>query len=800
MTNQSQNSKDSDGSEDFGPDIGSLVNKDDAIGGIRLGCSNSGLDSDSESDFGPGMDLNQDQGPDLGGKDEELKHLSTIKTKRISEATENLKKVRREEEEDDNDDSLGPMLTDLVAKDFEKRGESDNTGNLREKELERLVNIPKTDFYECSFMHKKQVTHVLSSNRTGFTVTASKDGVIKFWRLRSEKEILREKEVQVEEPTSSSVVTSLEFVKGYQAHKNEVSDVSISNCENYMSSISEKERNVKLYSISDFDMISIIGIPINPSRCVLISSSYGGFAGSVGSSTGTGIRTKFPSTQISGSSGGLIYPQMVVSELETGYIYIFSIKGGDLSRSDGDEGQQGCGDFPRYTNHKARISCMRFLPRLGIIISGDVSGGLEFWDPWTLTLPTRGSSIQDGGDFDQIRFKYKIETDLFELQKNKCYAINMVASRDERYLAIRSSDHKIRQFSVQTGKCIRVFDEDVSSHNIMQSSLEYDYLHIDHLEFGVRSAIEAELQNLPEYYCMQNMVFDETCRFLIYSSMIGICVLDVHVGKRVLIVGKCEAGKRFLNLALLQIHRGVAAGPLVSHGSHHQVTSNVDSVIIASSFKSNRIYVFSKRLPLLDNGDVNLKRDIFNELPSNEEIERQKQLEKFSSRGREKNSSHVRIARQVILHTTKGDITLELFPEIAPKACENFSVHCFNGYYNNCIFHRVIKGFMIQTGDPTGQGTGGVSIWGKEFEDEISPDVRHDEPFTLSMANAGVNTNGSQFFITTVSCPWLDGVHTIFGKVVQGKEIVKEIEHVSTNRNDRPIQDISIISASTVFD
>jgi peptidylprolyl isomerase domain and WD repeat-containing protein 1 len=107
------------------------------------------------------------------------------------------------------------------------------------------------------------------------------------------------------------------------------------------------------------------------------------------------------------------------------------------------------------------------------------------------------------------------------------------------------------------------------------------------------------------------------------------------------------------------------------------------------------------------------------------------------------------------LHTTFGDISIRLFPDAAPKAVENFVTHARNGYYNNVIFHRVIRKFMIQTGDPLGDGTGGESIWGKEFSDEFSKSLRHDKPYTVSMANAGPGTNASQFFITTekaVSC------------------------------------------------
>lgn len=102
------------------------------------------------------------------------------------------------------------------------------------------------------------------------------------------------------------------------------------------------------------------------------------------------------------------------------------------------------------------------------------------------------------------------------------------------------------------------------------------------------------------------------------------------------------------------------------------------------------------------------------------------------------------------VHTTRGDIHLKLFGTECPKSVENFCVHSKNGYYNGHIFHRVIKGFMVQTGDPTGTGTGGESIWGGDFKDEFHPSLRHDRPYTLSMANAGPNTNGSQFFITVL--------------------------------------------------
>ena len=111
-----------------------------------------------------------------------------------------------------------------------------------------------------------------------------------------------------------------------------------------------------------------------------------------------------------------------------------------------------------------------------------------------------------------------------------------------------------------------------------------------------------------------------------------------------------------------------------------------------------------------------------------------------------------RLASTATIHTTMGDIVMNLFYKECPKTVENFAVHSRNGYYNGHIFHRVIKQFMIQTGDPQGNGTGGTSIWGHEFEDEFHTNLKHDKPYTVSMANAGPNTNGSQFFITVIPC------------------------------------------------
>ena len=175
-----------------------------------------------------------------------------------------------------------------------------------------------------------------------------------------------------------------------------------------------------------------------------------------------------------------------------------------------------------------------------------------------------------------------------------------------------------------------------------------------------------------------------------------------------------------------------------------------------------------------------------------------------------------------VMHTTMGDIKIKLFPEQAPKTVENFTTHAKNGYYNGIIFHRIIKDFMIQGGDPTGTGMGGESIWGRSFKDEFSKDL-HNLRGALCMANAGPNTNGSQFFIVQANTcpenmveqmeelsdmfptecvedykalggtPWLDYRHSVFGQVFEGMNVVDAMANVKTGANDKPLEDISII-------
>jgi len=144
---------------------------------------------------------------------------------------------------------------------------------------------------------------------------------------------------------------------------------------------------------------------------------------------------------------------------------------------------------------------------------------------------------------------------------------------------------------------------------------------------------------------------------------------------------------------------------------------------------------------------------------------------------------------KIEMKTSMGTIKADLYPEEAPKTVENFVTLAKKGFFEGIIFHRVIPGFMVQTGDPTGTGMGGP---GYSFKDEFSKNLRHTEPGMFSMANSGPNTNGSQFFITVAATPWLDNKHSIFGKVTEGMDVVEKIVSVKKDGRDKPVTPVKI--------
>lgn len=163
-----------------------------------------------------------------------------------------------------------------------------------------------------------------------------------------------------------------------------------------------------------------------------------------------------------------------------------------------------------------------------------------------------------------------------------------------------------------------------------------------------------------------------------------------------------------------------------------------------------------------------------------------------------KDEGESKVANRIaVFDTNMGEFEVELFEDKTPITTKNFIDLAQEGFYDEVIFHRIIDGFMIQGGDPTGTGMGGP---GYTIEDEFIPELTHESEGILSMANTGrPHTGGSQFFITLAATPWLDGHHTVFGKVVKGMEVVREIGHVKTGPQDRPVHDV-VINKITIKD
>lgn len=371
--------------------------------------------------------------------------------------------------------------------------------------------------------------------------------------------------------------------------------------------------------------------------------------------------------------------------------------------------------------HRSPVHIMAFNEAYDCVVSADEKGMVEYWRP--------------SGNYDKPEgvFEYKSSTNLFDFKKAKSVPSCLTISPNGKYLAAMSlPDRKIRIFDFATAKLHRTYDESLQAIEEMHRTGTGSQK-LDNVEFGRRSAQEREVES-QTLRNKSNVIFDESGNFIIYGSMLGIKVLNTYTNQVVKVYGKDESF-RAVNLAIYQgqpqkkgvttVEMGASSNPLL------QESETRDPILVATGVGKQRFYMFSNEEDFSKS-----TRDVQNERPTMLGHKKDAQTKKTET------------GTGAIIHTTYGDIHIRLFPDAAPKTVENFVTHSKSGYYNNTIFHRVIKKFMIQGGDPLGDGTGGESIWGREFEDEFSS-LKHDKPFTVSMANAGPNTNGSQFFITT---------------------------------------------------
>uniref|UniRef100_A0A8D9DXJ5 peptidylprolyl isomerase n=1 Tax=Cacopsylla melanoneura TaxID=428564 RepID=A0A8D9DXJ5_9HEMI len=602
---------------------------------------------------------------------------------------------------EEEEDVIGPLPVAATSEPEKKKRK------VVEHEKIYLHNLPSSETYERSYMHRSPITHVVVT-KTDFVITASNDGHIKFWKKQEE---------------------GIEFVKHFRSHLGVISNI----CTNYNGTILctiASDKAMKVFDVINFDMINMIKLEFNPLTVECIH--YLGDA----------------------------IPTVAVSDQDSSRILIYDAKG------------NGSPLHVLDRLHTKPVVLIKFNPVHQVVVSVDKAGILEYW-----------SGYKKQFQFPKcVHFDSKLDTDLFEFAKNKTYPSGLSFSPDGNKFVTISMDRKVRVFSFLSGKLTRVYDESLARFTELQKAKPQ----LANMEFGRRMAVERDLEKT-EQLALSNVVFDDSGVFVLYSTMLGLKFVNIVTNQCPRFIGKPE-NLRLLHLSLFQgkVKTRKAATTLEMEAAKNPTLESVqpDPTLFCTAFNKNRFYMFTRREPA-DFKSPDADRDVFNEKPSKEDI-----ISATEAAGEQV------LYDTAIIHTSMGDVHIQMFKECA-KTVENFCVHSKNNYYNGHIFHRVIKGFMIQTGDPTGTGTGGQSIWGGEFKDEFRSHLKHDRPYTVSMANAGPNTNGSQFFITLTPTPWLDNKHTVFGRVIKGMEVVQNISNVKTNnKTDQPYDDVTVISVS----
>ncbi|CAE6520832.1 unnamed protein product [Rhizoctonia solani] len=623
----------------------------------------------------------------------------TRKRPRVSDATpaEVVAEITPEVDDDDDDD-IGPMP---MAEDGPTQGAA------------KKKRKGDADRYSKSFMHRDVLNYVIMT-KTGFLVTTSVDGHLKFWKKQDQ---------------------GIEFVKHYRAHLSPIVAATASTDGTVVASVAE-DGSVKVFDVINFDMINMLKLDYTPKTACWVHKR------------------------------GQAQALLAVSEEKSPTIRIYD------GRGDGTPLQT------ISSLHRSPVHLMTYTDHFDTVVSADESGFVEYWQPREPYEPPK--------DIPGM-WEFKSSTDLYEFKKTKSVPTSLTFSPNSSHFVTLSSstDRQVRIFNTLTGKMTRRYDESLTAIQEMQQAGTASH-RLDDMEFGRRLAVEREIEKDPRVLSTISAVWDESGTMVLYPTLVGIKVVNTVTNRVVRLLGKDETG-RWLNLALYQgapakkgrttMAMAASANPILANKEER------DPTLFCTAYKRPRFYMFTREEP--EDNKLSGDRDVFNEKPTREE-------QTIASAQPVKSAQS--LGTTAVIHTTMGDIHCRLFPEHAPKAVENFVGHAKSGYFEGVIFHRVIKKFMLQTGDPLGDGTGGTSIWGREFEDEFSPAVKHDRPYTLSMANAGPNTNGSQFFITTVVTPWLDNKHTVFGRVVHGLEVVHAIENVKVNKVDKPFEDIKIIN------
>lgn len=617
-----------------------------------------------------------------------------------------------------DDDLVGPSLNDTPSDLVKQKPLKKRKRKTIIDESKLIENIQFNEEYGSSYLQESNVSCIaLNPTDDSILIVGLKNGSVNFWRKKTSTgdEESKAKDIDNKDPDTGQ----LEFIKQFSAHpQKEVSQLIIDNDGTRLASIAKNDSNVKIFDLVTLDMIQVVNLNFIPNT----KSNY--------------VSCWYKSGNIN---------HIVVNEQDTNRIHILN--------PDDDDSEV------IKTIHRNPLNVISYNSKYQCIVSADVKGIVEYW---TLHEENTPKSVQ---------FKYKSETDLLEFAKNKSPPSCISFSPDfEMFATVSYPDNCIRLFDFKSGKLLKSYDESIKIYEKKEANIQLKL---------INSERKLYIDNPEDILGQRNIIFDESGKFLLFGTLVGIKIISLQTNKVIKILGtddQLQLNLRFLHL-LLSNKSSISNFSMEMLSSNNSIlisSLNKVPILICSAVNSDKIFLFNNLQESSHNDvDFTIKPKVKKQIPTKE------------------NKSS-----KIILHTTSGDIKLKLFNYLTPKTTENFIKLCEKGYYNSTIFHRVIKDFMIQAGDPLGNGTGGESYWGGYFNDEFNSLLRHSKPFMVSMANSGPNTNGSQFFITTEKAPWLDDKHTIFGEVTGGFEAVKSIENMETDADDKPLDQVVLLSTS----
>ena len=499
-----------------------------------------------------------------------------------------------------------------------RRAEADLSSNKKPKQTRRLEHVPLTAHYHASWMHAHLVTAVVTSIKHGYVVSASQDGVVKFWK-RLPTTATAASDQHNERNQEKAPPTCLEFAKSFTAHAGPIRALAMDPAGDWAASIGA-DGVVKYYDVSAFDVSSFVSTTkeLGDQACWLSSH------------------------------------QLAVSAQHSGEIYIFAP---DLVQT--------------LTLHAHVVTCLVKHPTQPCVLSADQSGILEIWNATDTNIGGPLTSSQHG-----VAYQSKTETDLYVFLRKKTHCVAAAAS--DTTWALLGADGRIRLLDHATAKVLVTFDERLSTYD--KGLYSKSPFSLDAMEYGRRAATEREMAQEATVQ-KANLQFDPSGQYLLIPTMMGIKCLDWKNRKLRGVIGQADASQlRFLSISLawgdakvnqqMQLARGTTATPSQSEVADQVEKPPNDSLLIATAYQQRRIYVFSH----IDHG-ADAERDVWNEAPTVDDV-----LYHTQPTGADKGAS--KQIRQAILRTTLGDIHMELFSDLVPKTIENFVGHAKSGYYD----------------------------------------------------------------------------------------------------------------------